>query len=573
MTGTTWKTAQKRRNARKLFFCCFAAVCFLLLNVPVNVQAANNTGLWISPTGAYTADAIGITEVKEAYYLFLPGNLDLNAYRIGFNSEALLLNGEQLQSGQTSASVLSAHSPNELMFVNGKKKKKIKLTLMAGDDLPAMYITTESGSLRKIHQDKKNKERGYMILSDTDGSQIYNGELKHIKMRGNASTRYNKKNYAIKLTQGANMFGMGKAKKWILLGNHLDKSLIRNQMTFDMARYAGLAYTPECRQVFVYINHEYMGLYLLTEKIEIDDDRVDIRNLEKETEIMNEKELNEYPITGKLNPKGGNSRGFQIPNEPEDISGGYIIEYDHDWHKYPDIPSGCVTKRGMCLIIHSPEYCSAAQTKYITGLMQSFENAIFAKDGKDPDTGKHYSDLVDFDSLVNKYLINEVSKNYDANMSSEYYYKPDDSVSEKVYAGPVWDLDNTYGDYARPDTQQNLKPTGLYVSKKGTLSFWWPALYRQPDFYRAVVNRYHEKFVPALEILLGLREEDKQLKSLDTYAAAIEKSAAMEYVRYPSLKQKQNQVQTGSSLQENIEYLRDYITKRMAFLSGEWAQE
>ena len=70
--------------------------------------------------------------------------------------------------------------------------------------------------------------------------------------------------------------------------------------------------------------------------------------------------------------------------------------------------------------------------------------------------------------------------------------------------------------------------------------------------------------------MLGLREEDEQLKSLDTYAAAIEKSAAMEYIRYPLLKQKQNQVQTGTNLKENIDYLKTYILKRMKFLSEEW---
>ena len=564
-TGTA-----SRKNTNH--FCCFIAATFLMLLclLPMKGTAENRTGFWISATGEYTADAIGITTVDEKSYLFLPGGLDLNAYRIGFDADSLYLNGTEAHSMQTPASALTAGKPNDLLFVNGESKRRISVIMVQGDSLPVMYILTESGSMKKVHQNKSNKEPGSMILTDSDGSRVYDGGLKHIKMRGNASTRYKKHNYAIKLTEGTNLFGMGKAKKWILLGNHLDKSLIRNQMTFDMARYAGLQYTPECRQVLVYINHEYMGLFLLTEKIEVDDDRVDIRNLEKETEEMNENKLNEYPAFGKKSLKGGNTKGFQIPNEPEDISGGYLVEYDHDLHKYSEIASGCITKRGRCLTIHSPEYSSEAQTKYIIGLLQSFENAIFAEDGRDPDTGKHYSEIVDFDSLVNKYLINEVSKNYDSNMSSEYFYKPDDSVSTKAYAGPVWDLDNTYGDYARKDNAMHLKPTGMYTSNKGSLSYWWPALYQQPDFREAVVKRYHEKFVPALEIMLGLREEDEQLKSLDTYAAAIEKSAAMEYIRYPLLKQKQNQVQTGTNLKENIDYLKTYILKRMKFLSEEW---
>ena len=565
-----------RESAKHLaiFFAMFCSVLLPAVMIPsVSRGAGNPANLWISATGEYSVDAIGITQVDDKSYLFLPGNLDMNTCRIGFDSEKVFLNGEELHSAQTPASVLHDEETNELLFVNGLRKRKITLVLMRGDNLPSIHITTESGSLKKIHQNKKNKEPGCIVLCDADRSRICEGELKHIKMRGNASTKYRKRNYAFKLTHGSNLLGMGRAKKWVLLGNHLDKSLIRNQITFDMARYAGLDYTPECRQVLLYINHEYLGLYLLTEKIEVDDDRVDIRDLEKETEALNEKRPEEYPAFGRTGITTGNCKGFQIPNEPDDISGGYIIEYEHDMHKYTGIISGCITKRGRCLRVVSPEYCSEAQINYISSLMQHFENAIFAKDGRDPDTGKHYSELADFDSLVNKYLINEVSKNYDSNISSEYFYKPDDSVSTKIYAGPVWDMDNTYGDYARPDTKKNLKPGGIYTGARGTLHFWWPGLYRQPDFYQAVVKRYHDTFVPAIEILLGLREGNGQLKSIDTYAAAIEKSSEMEFVLYPMLKTKRYQVQTGATPRENIEYLKRFIAQRMEFLSGEWIQK
>ena len=76
-----------------------------------------------------------------------------------------------------------------------------------------------------------------------------------------------------------------------------------------------------------------------------------------------------------------------------------------------------------------------------------------------------------------------------------------------------------------------------------------------------------------MEILLGLREESETLKSLDTYAAAVEKSVAMEYVLYPTLHWKQGLVQTGKDLAENIAYLKDYIAKRMEYLSGIWVKD
>ena len=576
INGTTGTNGFNSRYRRILFHILLLpeVICIVFLAaVPGNSAAAKAANIWISPTGEYTTEAISAYKDDNKAYLFLPGNMNLADCSIGFDSDSLVVNGEEAICSQTPASVLSMERNNDIVFVNGKKKTKISLTVMQGSEIPSLFIMTESGSLKKIHKDKKQKETGFMILYDAEGRCVYNGTLKHIRMRGNSSVKYQKKNYAIKLDEGTSLLGMGKAKRWVLLGNHLDKSLIRNQMTFDMARYTGMAYTPDCRQTAVYINHEYMGLYLLTEKIEIDDDRVNIRNLEKETEKLNDNKLETYPAFGNPYANSGSVKGFRIPNEPDDITGGYIIEYDHDLHNYAAEPSVFITDRCMAVIVHSPEYCSEAQIRYISGLMKGFENAIFSKDGRDPETGNHYSEFVDFDSLVNKYLINEISKNYDSNMASEYFYKPDDSVSDKVYAGPVWDMDNIYGIYARADTRNILLPTGMLASRRGALHYWWPELYRQPDFYEAVEKRYREIFIPALEILLGKREETDTLKSIDTYIGAVEKSGTMEYVRYPYLKRKRYQIQTGSNLRENADYLKKYITKRMKYLSGVWGAE
>ena len=69
---------------------------------------------------------------------------------------------------------------------------------------------------------------------------------------------------------------MGAAKKWILLANAFDASNINNKMAYDFAAKAGCAYTPECRWVDLYLNGAYTGLYLLSERNEVDSQRVDI---------------------------------------------------------------------------------------------------------------------------------------------------------------------------------------------------------------------------------------------------------------------------------------------------------
>ena len=107
-----------------------------------------------------------------------------------------------------------------------------------------------------------------------------------------------KKNYQIKLDTKADLMGMGKSKKWILTGNYRDKSLLRNQIVLDLAQYMDMPYTPEHISAELYINHEYQGLYLFSEKVMIDESRIAITDLEKVTENLNDAPLSDYRLKG-----------------------------------------------------------------------------------------------------------------------------------------------------------------------------------------------------------------------------------------------------------------------------------
>ena len=125
-----------------------------------------------------------------------------------------------------------------------------------------------------------------------------------------------KKNYQIKLTKGADLLGMGKAKKWILTGNYRDKSCLRNMIMLDLSVAVSLRYTPQHAFAELYINHEYRGLYLFSEKVEISDERVSIHNLEKETEKLNEPALSSFRRIGEKEPVKGGWKAYDIENIP-----------------------------------------------------------------------------------------------------------------------------------------------------------------------------------------------------------------------------------------------------------------
>ena len=552
--------------------CCkWLLLCLLMLCFAMSAaQAAGGVTLWVSGDGNQGVDAIEWYLNKNVYYLFLPGNVDRAGLRIGFSgTEQLKIGGETVQKGD-SASVL----PDEKTVITDARGKKYTLQVMQGSaNLPALYITTESGTLDKIHAKKTNKEAGSLIFVTPEGEKAYDGALPHIKMRGNSSTTFKKKNYQIKLEDGANLMGMGKSRTWILTGNSRDKSLLRNQISLDMAMYAGLSYTPEHISAEVYINNQYMGLYLFSEKVMIDDDRVAITDLEAMNENLNGN-VEEAAMVGPKKATKGQFKAYQLAKEPEDITGGYLIEFESYPSRFKEEASAYHTTRAMTLVIKSPEYASVAQMEYISAFMQGFENAIFSKTGVDPDSGKHYAEFVDMQSLVNKYMIEEISKNYDGNNSSMFFYKPADSQSPLAFAGPVWDYDSAYGSYAQERNKRVLEGDGFWINNASGKSYWWPALYKQADFKAAVKEQYRLTFKPALEILLGLREAPTNgLRSLDDYAKSIEASAAMNLVRWPALKNPSTVAKTGHTFERNIDYLRKFLQERYEFLNKEWAAE
>ena len=547
-----------------------AAAILLILSALLcafTAAAEDEPLFYVSPDGEWTAQAITLTEVKKENYLFLPGNTDKGSLKIGLkNGTGATLNGAPVTGEETAADLKEKNT----LSAGGRS---IRFTVMQGSpDLPALYITTDTGSMKKIDGSKKYKETGWLVMTGGSGGTEYDGSLEHMKLRGNASTRYTKKNYQIKLADSTDLLGMGKAKKWILTGNWLDESFIRNEMTYDLAEYIGLPYTPERQQAELYVNHEYLGLYLFSEKIEIRKSRVNIADLEEATELLNPEKLSAYrPATKKVSANAF-YKAYSIPENPEDITGGYIVEYEFQKSRYETEPSYYRTKRKRGLIIKSPEYASVEQMQYISNFMQGFENAICAADGVDPDTGKHYSDFVDMDSLVRKYMINEFSQNYDGNSSSEFFFKPSDNQSTKAFAGPVWDLDNSYADFAQNYNKKQILSAGyLFIGEAGKGLYWWPNLYGHEDFRKEIRRAYNAVFGRGVRIILGTEEDpDGVLKSLDQYAAAIESSVAMNLARYPDLFAERGGVQTGKSFRENIEYLRTFIQGRTAYLEEAW---
>lgn len=229
------------------------------------------------------------------------------------------------------------------------------------------------------------------------------------------------------------------------------------------------------------------------------------------------------------------------------------------------------TRVFQCQIV-SPDFISKAQYDYIAPILQSFEDAIWAKDGIDPRTGKHYSEIADVESFVLKYMLEEVVKSYDANHNSQYIYKPADAQSTKLFAGPAWDYDTSWGSYASKGKDAATVPEGWWV-KSATSKVWYPALYRHQEFQEQVKQMWRERYLPALSILLGeTKDLNGQMHSIDEYADLINAAACNDFVRWPGLKSYGGvaEKKIGSTFKANITFLKSFITQRRAWLIKQW---
>ena len=559
----------------------FIVFFFALLLLPLSAQAKEINRLYVwdgraeAPAGSALAPgAIQWYKRGSTYYLYLPAGLDASNLHVYFTGSATFFtaNGATVNNNDTT----DVFVPGETVtLVNGTNSYRV--SVMQSANTASAYIQTKSGGIAYISQSKRNREKGSLYILDQNGQPAFGNDFEYIRVRGNYSFYPYKKSFHIKLNDGAPILGMPSAKTWLLIASYCDNSMLRNPLTLDLAAAAGMAYTSEYRLADVYVNTVYYGTYILCEKVQVNKNRVPVADLEKATQKLNDKALSTFRRLGTNGYQRNTFKYYDISNNPEDVSGGYLLQLELD-DRYTEAVSGFVTAHGQAVLLKSPEYASKAQVEYIRDLVQRFENAIWAEDGIDPASGQHYSQIADMDSLVGKYLIEEITKNMDANKSSFYLYKYQDTVSDKLYFGPIWDYDIAYGNYTTSYYHKELvNPENLFAATDDYKRYYWfPKLYAHEDFRQAVMDAYRNRFRPCLEVILGQRapsEDTGDLRSLDAYEALLTNAAALNFHRWRTFNASEFPVKTGADFHENINYLRDFLTARMAHLDNLWLNE
>ena len=558
----------------------YLSILAFMLLAPLGAQAReiNRLYVWDGATplpadGSLPDGAIQWFTRSSVRYLFLPSGLDAANLHVHFTGADSFIVGDRLIGNDA---ITDVFVPGETVTITSGSTS-YRVCVLQSQNTAGVYLRTQSGSIAKISESKRNHEAGSMLVVDENGKSNYRNDFEYIRVRGNYSFYPYKKSFHIRLNDGASILGMPSAKTWLLLASYADNSMLRNPLTFDLAAAAGMNYTSEYRFADVYVNTVYYGTYILCEKVQVNKNRVAVEDLEKATEKLNEKGLSAYKRLGTNAYQRNTSKYYDIPSDPADITGGYLLQLELK-DRYTPSASGFVTSRGQAVVMKSPEYTSKAQMQYIKGLVQSFENAVWAEDGIDPDTGRHYSEIADMSSLVGKYLIEEITKNVDGNKSSFYIYKYSDSVSDKLYFGPVWDYDIAYGNYTASYYKERRLQSGeglMTAIDDYERFYWYPQLYKHEDFKEAVKQAYRERFRPCLLVILGLAEPGEDLgnlKSLTEYAELLSPAAALNFTRWRTFNASEFSVKTGADFEENIAYLQSFLTDRLNYLDALWLE-
>lgn len=391
------------------------------------------------------------------------------------------------------------------------------VTLKSTGDFPAVYINTDGG--RPVN-DKINYIPGTIRVEDPlkEHSSVttFRSRMK-IKGRGNSTwSFFPKKPYRVKLEEKSKVFGMKGDKDWILLANYNDKSLLRNAVAFELSRICGFSWTPVFYPVDLYFNDQYVGVYEFGEHKEVGKSKVNI--------------------------------------DPD--AGDVYLELEC----YPDEPYNFWTSMSVPLTYKEPEIPSKEVREEVEGFFDEFEKALQGVNFTNPTLG--YAAYIDIKSFVDNYIIQELTKNYDGNLHKSTFFSR--KKGGKLVFCHVWDFDLSLGNCSFfGGVPGGNGPEGFYVKDYGFQGYgwgWYYRLFQDPAFRTKVKNRWNE-LKPKFE---------KIPEFIDRRAAYLEKPAYRNFQRWKILGTNVwSQVEVFGSYPREIDYLKDFYTKRLQWLDKE----
>jgi hypothetical protein len=361
-----------------------------------------------------------------------------------------------------------------------------------------------------------------------------------LNVRGKSSEGFAKKQYHLEIWDeddrdtDASILGMPPDSDWVLQGPYSDKSLMRNVLAYRWSNEIG-QYAPRTRFIELFLTadstvsmRDYVGVYVLMEKIKIAPGRVDITEL------------------GPLD------------NAEPEITGGYIVKKD----KYDGGDQTFRTSTGQSLIYDDPigPDLTEQQKDWIGNFFDTFESVLYGPNFQDPTTG--YAAFIDEASFIEHHIIVELCKNIDGFRLSTYMYK---DRNGKLHMGPVWDYNLSLGN---ANYLQGWIPSGWYYQQLGDGEYpWWRRLFEDPQFRLHYADRW-------FAVRRDLFTTDRLLGMVDDYAALLEEPQARNFDRWSILgRYVWPNWYVADTFQQEIDWMKGWLADRLTWMDAQIGNE
>lgn len=439
-----------------------------------------------SDVSSYSAS---IDNDKNEITLTIPYLYDFKlkpTFTLSSDNSKVLVNGVSQESAETEVDFTKPVTYTVVGQSGGTRDYTVKVT---NTGLPVVVINqSTSGDFSKDYKDigqailgnYRNKFVDFWIRAkDTewvtdDQITIYNADgtvdcdvTGGVRLRGNTSQDYPKKPFAMKFNSKKSVLGMPEHKRWVLLANWLDHSMIRNTVAFDIAHVIEYAWTANTtiepgipwnvhgqNVELVFIENgtaHHVGNYYLCEQIKIDANRVNVQN-------------------------------------------GYLLELDNNL----DEPLSFETTQGVPVMIKDEEDNAILNT--VKEKIQSIETNIY--NGNFEEAYK----TLDINSVIDQFLIWELTMNREYGDPRSVYMFIDDNG--KLSAGSVWDFDRgtfqNQENAASLGNSDRIKPDNEWMCWRTGESdnyIWYKQLIQDPIFQQTLQKRW-AVIKPYLELIV-----------------------------------------------------------------------
>ena len=382
------------------------------------------------------------------------------------DAEMLYYNGKQLINGTTRID-FSRPVTIKAVAKNGQSREYV-VDLSHFTGLPIIYLNTDSGKevvSKDVYEGATIEILGCGDMPDT--------ELQKITMhgRGNAawSTFKKKLSYTLKFETRQNILGMPKHKKWVMVANYRDKTLLRNNVAWWISSHlSGIKYVPKFVDAEVVFNGVHRGVYQFTEQVRIDKNRINI---------------NEMQITD---------------TEGDDITGGYIIELDRgsnsdQWEWVMPNMHGSAHK--LSIKIPKKDEMNQQQHDYIKAYVHNIDKMF----GDPNQLEAVMTKYIDMPSWAAQWLVFEISGTPEPNGPSSWYtYK--DKADDKWYCSPPWDFD--YKSFMPPTANKWISKDAIYM----------PEMLKYPPFKQELLKQWGEIRDKLPELINYINEQREYLR-------------------------------------------------------------